>query len=48
MEVYNCLIVEDEPLSAELLRDYILQVPFLNLLEHCTDVNCVKEALTEI
>ena len=45
MEVYNCLIVEDEPLSAELLRDYILQVPFLNLLEHCTDVYCVKEAL---
>ena len=45
MEVYNCLIVEDEPHAAELLRDYINQVPFLNLLEHCTDVFCVKEAL---
>jgi|SRR5450432_736568 DNA-binding LytR/AlgR family response regulator len=45
MQVYNCLLVEDEPLASELLRDYILQVPFLNLLEHCTDVFCVKEAL---
>jgi DNA-binding LytR/AlgR family response regulator len=31
MEIYNCLIVEDEPLAAEILQDYISQVPFLKL-----------------
>jgi DNA-binding LytR/AlgR family response regulator len=29
MEKFNCLIVEDEPLAAEILQDYINQVPFL-------------------
>lgn len=33
----NCLIVEDEPLAAEVLKDYIAQVPFLHLKEICTD-----------
>ena len=28
---YNCIIVEDEPLAAEVLQDYIEQVPFLKL-----------------
>jgi DNA-binding LytR/AlgR family response regulator len=37
MQVYNCLIIEDEPLAAEVLKDYIHQVPFLNLTDHCTD-----------
>ena len=32
-----CLIVEDEPLAAEVLSDYISQVPFLRLAGHCTD-----------
>jgi DNA-binding LytR/AlgR family response regulator len=32
MEKYNCMIVEDEPLAAEILKDYIGQVPFLNLV----------------
>ena len=32
MLVYNCVIVEDEPLAAEVLRDYIKDVPFLKLV----------------
>ncbi|MBK8599422.1 MAG: response regulator transcription factor [Flavobacterium sp.] len=37
MEKYNCIIVEDEPLAAEILKDYIAQVPFLNLIGICED-----------
>jgi DNA-binding LytR/AlgR family response regulator len=37
MEKYNCIIVEDEPLAAEILKDYIQQVPFLNLVTICED-----------
>ncbi|MFT3796392.1 LytR/AlgR family response regulator transcription factor [Flavobacterium sp.] len=37
MEKYNCLIVEDEPLAAEILKDYIGQIPFLNLVSVCED-----------
>jgi DNA-binding LytR/AlgR family response regulator len=37
MQNYNCLIVEDEPLAAEVLEDYIKQVPFLDLKGICTD-----------
>jgi DNA-binding LytR/AlgR family response regulator len=33
----KCLIVEDEPLAAEVLTDYISQVPFLTTAGHCTD-----------
>jgi DNA-binding LytR/AlgR family response regulator len=29
MEKFNCLIIEDEPLAAEVLQDYISQIPFL-------------------
>lgn len=28
----RCLIIEDEPLAAEILQDYISQIPFLNLI----------------
>ena len=28
----NCIAVDDEPLALDLIRDYILKVPFLNLL----------------
>ena len=28
---FNCLIIEDEPIAAEILEDYIAQVPFLHL-----------------
>lgn len=37
MEKYNCLIVEDEPLAAEILQDYIAQVPFLTHQHTCRD-----------
>lgn len=37
MEKLNCIIVEDEPLAAEVLDDYVKQVPFLNLLAVCSD-----------
>ncbi|MBD2704755.1 response regulator transcription factor [Spirosoma sp. BT702] len=32
MSNIKCIIVEDEPLAAKVLSDYILQVPFLKLL----------------
>jgi two-component system LytT family response regulator len=31
----NCLIIEDEPLARNLLREYIRKVPFLQLLDAC-------------
>lgn len=45
MQRYNCIIVEDEPLAAEVLQDYIAQVPFLNLVTVCTDAIYAMEAL---
>lgn len=37
MEKYNCLIIEDEPLAAEVLADYVAQTPFLELSAICSD-----------
>lgn len=37
MEKFNCLIVEDEPLAAEVLQDYISQIPFLECKAVCRD-----------
>jgi DNA-binding LytR/AlgR family response regulator len=37
MEKFNCLIVEDEPLAAEVLLDYASQVPFLECKGVCRD-----------
>jgi DNA-binding LytR/AlgR family response regulator len=45
MPQYNCLIVEDEPLAAEVIRDYIAQVPFLTLREICSDAIYAMEVL---
>ncbi len=45
MQNYNCIIVEDEPLAAEVLQDYIRQVPFLNLKAVCVDAIYAMEFL---
>ena len=38
MSMYKCIVVEDEPLAAEVLTDYIKQVPFLKLTGTCGNV----------
>jgi DNA-binding LytR/AlgR family response regulator len=47
MQVFNCIIVEDEPLAAEVLRDYIKQVSFLKLNCCCSDAFFAMEALQQ-
>jgi DNA-binding LytR/AlgR family response regulator len=42
---YSCLVVEDEPLAAEILVDYISQVPFLELKSVCSDAIYAMEIL---
>jgi DNA-binding LytR/AlgR family response regulator len=42
---YHCLVVEDEPLAAEVLQDYIRQVPFLHLAGTCSDALYALEFL---
>src|SRR4051794_4359330 len=37
MQRCNCLVVEDEPIAAEILEDYISQVPFLQWITTCND-----------
>lgn len=45
MQVLNCLIVEDEPLAADLLKDYIQQVQGLELKGVCENAFCAMEKL---
>jgi DNA-binding LytR/AlgR family response regulator len=45
MEKYSCIIVEDEPLAAEVLQDYIAQTPFLQLKAVCHDAIYAMELL---
>jgi|SRR6218665_440133 len=45
MEKISCMIVEDEPLAAEILTDYISQVPFLELKSTCSDALFALEVL---
>jgi len=45
MQQYNCIIVEDEPLAAEVLQDYVNQVPFLNMKGICSDAIYAMEML---
>lgn len=45
MQSYSCIIVEDEPLAAEVLRDYVQQVPFLQLKGVCSDAIYAMEML---
>jgi DNA-binding LytR/AlgR family response regulator len=41
------MIIEDEPLAAEVLQDYIRQVPFLKLTCCCTDAFFAMESLQD-
>ncbi len=43
----NCLIVEDEPLAAEIVQSYIGQVSFLKLEGICTDAITAFELLRQ-
>ncbi len=45
MPQFNCIIVEDEPLAAEVLQDYIGQVSFLTLKAVCRDAIFALEIL---
>jgi DNA-binding LytR/AlgR family response regulator len=45
MQKYSCIIVEDEPLAAEVLEDYIRQIPFLQLKGICSDAIYAMEIL---
>jgi DNA-binding LytR/AlgR family response regulator len=45
MQKYSCIIVEDEPLAAEVLQDYISQTPFLELKTVCSDAIYAMEIL---
>ena len=47
MKTLHCLIVEDEPLAAEVLEDYIAQVPNLKLIKTCPDAIFALEALQQ-
>ena len=42
---YSCLIIEDEPLAAEVLTDYVKQVPFLECKGICPDAIYAMEFL---
>lgn len=47
MQIYNCMIIEDEPLATEVLQDHIRQVPFLKLVCACSDAFFAMERLQE-
>lgn len=47
MEKISCMIVEDEPLAAEILTDYISQVPFLELKKTCSDALYALDVLQQ-
>jgi DNA-binding LytR/AlgR family response regulator len=45
MQKLNCLILEDERLAADVLKDYIHAMPGLNLVAACSDVFAASEVL---
>ncbi len=47
MQRYLCLIIEDEPLAAEVLQDYIRQVPFLELKGVASDAIFAMELMQQ-
>lgn len=42
----RCLIVEDEPLALEIMKDFVAQVPFLELAGTCGDAFAAMELLS--
>ncbi|MEN0047647.1 MAG: LytTR family DNA-binding domain-containing protein [Bacteroidota bacterium] len=47
MEKLTCLIIEDEPIAAEVLKDYIQEVSFLELKGICKDAIFALEKLNQ-
>lgn len=47
METLKCIIVEDEPLAAEIIIDYISQVPFLEMQAVYSDALYAMEGLKQ-
>jgi DNA-binding LytR/AlgR family response regulator len=47
MEKYNCIIMEDEPLAAEVLQRYISEVPFLQLEQTCANAMDTMDLLNK-
>jgi DNA-binding LytR/AlgR family response regulator len=47
MQQYRSIIIEDEPLAAEVLSDYISQISFLTLTSICKDAFCALKLLKE-
>ncbi|QJB32525.1 response regulator transcription factor [Chitinophaga oryzae] len=47
MSKIKCIVVEDEPLAAKVLTDYISQVPFLELQKVCKDALQASEFLLQ-
>ena len=45
MIVYNCIVIEDEPLAVEIMQDYIQQIPFLVLKKVYKDAISAIEIL---
>lgn len=45
MRDLNCLIVEDEPLAAKIIEDYVAQIPGLKIKGICGDVFSANEKL---
>lgn len=45
MRKINCLIIEDEPLGAEILEGYILEIPFLHLVSICGNAISAMDVL---
>ena len=47
MTPYSCIIVEDEPLAVDIIKDFIAEVPFLELVAICNDAFAAMKVLKE-
>lgn len=43
----KCIIVEDEPLAVDILKDFITEVPFLDLIAVCNDAFAAMQVLKD-